>query len=117
MFGASAGRAAAAAAVLLVGAMLLQVLGELWQAAGSFVLGFELAPDHAQGQYQGLYGMGMGLSTMIGPPLMALLPLGLGVPGWWILGGLLLSAALVLKPAVSWCERTRSRYAAVVPVT
>ena len=116
-FGASAGRAAAAAVVILVVAMSLQVLGELWQAAGSFVLGFELAPDHAQGQYQGLYGMGMGISTMIGPPLVALLPLGLGVRGWWILGGLLLGAALLLKPAVAWCERTRDRYAEVVPIS
>jgi MFS family permease len=116
-FGASAGRATAAAVLLLVVAMVLQVLGELWQAAGSFVLGFELAPDHAQGQYQGLYGMGMGISTMIGPPLMALLPLGLGVRGWWILGGLLLAAALALKPVVSWCEATRPRYADVVPVS
>jgi MFS family permease len=114
-FGASAGRTVTAAVVLLTVAMGLQVLGELGQAAGSFVLGFELAPDHAQGQYQGLYGMGMGFSTMIGPPLMALLPLGLGVPGWWILGGLLLAAALLLKPVVSWCEATRPRYADVVP--
>lgn len=115
-FGASAGRTTAVAVVILVVAMVLQVLGELLQAAGSFVLGFELAPDHAQGQYQGLYGMGMGISTMIGPPLMALLPLGLGVPGWWMLGGLLLGAAVLLKPAVGWCERTRPRYAGVVPV-
>jgi hypothetical protein len=115
-FGASAGRAVGAAVVLLVVAAGLQVLGELWQAAGSFVLGFELAPDHAQGQYQGLYGMGMGISTMIGPPLMALLPLGLGVRGWWILGALLLVSSLLLKPAVAWCERTRSQYATAVPV-
>jgi MFS family permease len=113
-FGASEGRAVTVAVVLVCVATLLQVLGELWQAAASFLLGFELAPDHAQGQYQGLYGMGMGLSTMLGPPLIALLPLGIGVPGWWALGGLLLVAGLLTGPAVAWCERTRPRYAAVV---
>lgn len=111
-FGASAGRSAAVAVVLLAAATLLQVAGELWQASASFLLGFELAPDHAQGQYQGLFGMGMGLSSMLAPPLLALLPLGLGVPGWWILGGILLAAALLTGPAVAWCVRTRPRYAA-----
>ncbi len=85
------------------------------ESSASFLLGFELAPDHAMGQYQGLYGMGMGLSTMLGPPLIALLPLGMGVPGWWLLGGILLTAGLLTKPAVAWCERTRPRYDAPVP--
>jgi MFS family permease len=114
-FGASAGRSVTVAVALLCLATLLQVVGELWQASASFLLGFELAPDHAMGQYQGLYGMGMGLSTMLGPPLIALLPLGMGVPGWWLLGGILLTAGLLTKPAVAWCERTRPRYDAPVP--
>jgi hypothetical protein len=39
--------------------------------AASFVLGYELAPDRAVGQYQGLYGMGFGLSAMIAPAAVA----------------------------------------------
>lgn len=114
-FGAAGSRAVEVAVVLLVVAALLQVVGELWQASASFLLGFELAPDHAQGQYQGLFGMGMSLSSMIAPPLLAFLPLGMGVPGWWILGGILLAAAVLLGPAVRWCERTRPLLVEPVP--
>lgn len=112
-FGASGSATVALAVVLLVLAALLQVVGELWQAAASFLLGFDLAPDHAQGQYQGLFGMGQGIASMLAPPLIAFLPLGMGVPGWWILGFVLLGAGVLLRPAVAWCERTRPRYAAV----
>lgn len=104
-----------AAAGLLVAAALLDVFGELSQAAASFLLGFELAPDHATGQYQGLYGMGFALSALLAPTVMALLPLRMGLPGWWILGAILLAAALALGPAVRWAERTRSRYDVPVP--
>jgi len=112
-FGASGSSTVTLAVVLLVLAALLQVVGELWQAAASFLLGFDLAPDHAQGQYQGLFGMGQGIASMLAPPLIAFLPLGMGVLGWWILGFVLLGAAVLLRPAVAWCERTRPRYAAV----
>ena len=41
---------------------------------------------------------------------MALLPLGLGVPGWWLLGGILLGAALLFVPILRWAVNTRDRY-------
>ena len=110
-FGASGSQTVVGAAVLLVLAALLQVVGELYQASASFLLGFELAPDSAQGQYQGLFGMGQGIASMIAPPLIAFLPLAMGVPGWWLLGLILLAASLALGPVVAWCERTRPRYA------
>jgi MFS family permease len=112
-FGASGSAPVSVAVALLLVATLLQVAGELWQAAAGFLLGFELAPDHAMGQYQGLYGMGMGLSAMLAPPLIAFLPIGMGQPGWWLLGAILLGAALLLVPVVRWCERSRERYAVV----
>ena len=114
VLGASGSQTVVLAVALLVAGAVLQVVGELWQASASFLLGFELAPDHAQGQYQGLFGMAGGIAAMIAPPLIAFLPLGLGMVGWWILGGILLGAALLTAPAVAWCERTRPRYAEVV---
>lgn len=99
-----------ALAVLATGA-LLHVVGELVQAGAGFTIGFDLAPDHAQGQYQGLYGMSWSLTSLIAPPVMALLPLGLGTLGWWILGGLLLGSALLLAVTMRWAEATRHRYA------
>ena len=54
------------------------------------------------------------LAALLAPSVMALLPLRMGVPGWWILGAILLAAALALGPVVRWAERTRGRYAAAV---
>lgn len=96
--------------VLVVGA-LVHVAGELVQAGAGFTIGFDLAPDHAQGQYQGLYGTSWSLASLVAPPLMALLPLGLGTPGWLLLGLVLLIAAGALALATRWAEGTRDRYA------
>ena len=71
---------------LLAAGALVQVIGELLQSSGSFLLGFDLAADEAQGQYQGVWNTSMSISTMVAPTVLALLPLGLGVPGWIILG-------------------------------
>src|SRR5205085_9968390 len=45
-FGASDGRGVAVAVALVCVATLLQVVGVLWQASASFLLGLELAPAH-----------------------------------------------------------------------
>lgn len=47
-----------AAAALLIVAIFVHSLGEMWESSAGFALGFGLAPDHAQGQYQGLLGLG-----------------------------------------------------------
>ncbi|MGI9155908.1 MAG: MFS transporter [Marmoricola sp.] len=115
LFGLSGSTGAVAAAAILLGAALAQVVGELGQAAASFLLSFELAPPHATGQYQGLYSTGFSMAALMAPTLIAVLPLRMGVPGWWILGGILLAAALAVGPAVGWAERTRGRYGVLVP--
>jgi hypothetical protein len=114
LFGMSGSVGVVAACALLVAAGLADVFGELAQASASFFLGFELAAPQAIGQYQGLYSTGFSLAALMGPTVMALLPLRMGVPGWWILGGILLAAALVLGPVVRWAERTRGRYTTAV---
>jgi sugar phosphate permease len=99
--GASWGNAAIAVALLAAGA-LVQVMGELLQSSGSFLLGFDLAADHAQGQYQGVWNTSMSISTMIAPTVLALLPLGLGVPGWIILGVWFALIGVLFVPVVRW---------------
>ena len=95
---AAAGRGpVGAGAVLVVGAGLL-VAGELWQASGNFVLTFDLARPEAMAAYQGLFGMSYQLAAIIAPTLIALLPIGLGAPGWWLLGAILLGASLLAGP-------------------
>ncbi|ADB31465.1 major facilitator superfamily MFS_1 [Kribbella flavida DSM 17836] len=104
--GASGGGAVVAVALLAVGA-LVQVIGELLQSSGSFLLGFDLASDAAQGQYQGVWNTSMSISTMVAPTVLALLPLGLGVPGWIILGGWFALVGVLFVPVVRWAAARR----------
>ncbi|GAA3131392.1 MFS family permease [Kribbella aluminosa] len=98
---ASAGDVIVAVVVLAV-ASLVQTAGELLQSSGSFLLGFELAADHAQGQYQGVWNTSTSVSSMLAPSIMALLPLGLGVPGWIILGVWFAVVGVLFVPVVRW---------------
>ncbi|TCO35768.1 MFS transporter [Kribbella steppae] len=104
--GASWGNAALAIGLLAVGA-LVQVIGELLQSSGSFLLGFDLAADHAQGQYQGVWNTSMSISTMVAPTVLALLPLGLGAPGWVILGVWFALIGVLFPPVVRWAAARR----------
>ncbi|MFE0136465.1 MFS transporter, partial [Streptomyces sp. NPDC059037] len=59
----------ATVAVLVVGAVL-QVVAEMQQSAGSWQLGFDLAPAHQVGQYQGFFGTGVPVARTLGPLLL-----------------------------------------------
>jgi MFS family permease len=109
VFGTTSRMAAGVAAVVLVLGAAVHVAGELLQSAGSFVLSFELPPDEAMGQYQGVWGLNFGIASFAAPTLIALLPLALGMTGWLVLGGILLAASLLVGPAVRWAERTPRR--------
>jgi MFS family permease len=106
--GASGGGVVVAVALLALGAFV-QVLGELLQSSGSFLLSYDLAPDQAQGQYQGVWGTSMSISTMIAPTVLALLPLGLGVPGWIILGVWFAVIGVLFVPVVRWAATRQAR--------
>ncbi|WP_431677747.1 MFS transporter [Kitasatospora sp. KL5] len=100
-----------AAAVLLLAAAL-QVAGEMMLAAGSWEIGFGLAPADRQGQYQGFYGTGTAVARMVGPVLLTSLVLGGGTAGWLVLGGLFALAGAATGPAVRLAERSRPSAAA-----
>jgi len=85
-------------ALLLLGA-ILHVLGEMLQSSGQWALSFGLAPEHAQGQYQGLFAMSAQLGIMITPALATLLFTHLGSAGWLVFAGLFLVAGAA-SPAV-----------------
>ena len=76
LFGAASGGGVVVAVALLAIGALVQVIGELLQSSGSFLLGFDLPADHAQGQYQGVWNTSTSISTMVAPTVLALLPLG-----------------------------------------
>lgn len=116
VFALSSGRSAAVAVVVLVVAALVHVAGELLQASGSWGLGFGLAPEHAQGQYQGLYSTGFAAASMVGPVLVTMTALRFGLPGWIFLGIVFVSAGIASVPAAAWADRQRTATAAATAI-
>ncbi|MCQ0025564.1 MFS transporter [Streptomyces somaliensis DSM 40738] len=92
------GASPALACVLLLAGALVHVLGEVRQSAGSWGLSFGLAPEHAQGQYQGTYAMGADMGKMIAPALLTWLVIEYGAVGWAVMaaGFALVGAAMPL---------------------
>jgi hypothetical protein len=109
LFSALAGLPAWLAVTLLLSAAVVHTMGEIWHAAGGFELSFALAPPHAVGQYQGLFGMGLGLGVTAGPALLIGLCIGWGTFGWWTVGAMFAVTGLVTPAAVRWAERERQR--------
>jgi hypothetical protein len=101
----SAGRPSGATIVLLVAAVAVQTMGELWQAAASFALSFDLAQEHAHGEYQAVYAVGEGLERAVAPAVLGLLCIGLGPPGWLALGAIFAIAGALLPLVVRAAER------------
>ncbi|MFI9808640.1 MFS transporter [Streptomyces sp. NPDC052301] len=104
----SAGTPAWAAAVLLLTAVVIHTVGELWHSAAGFELSFALAPRHATGQYLGVFGLGAGLAEAFGPGLLISLCITWGRPGWYVLGAAFALTGMAAPPAVRWAQRRTS---------
>jgi hypothetical protein len=105
--GLAAGLSAWAALLLLAAAVVVHTYGELWQSSAMFAMDFGLAPPHAQGQYQGLAGLGNRAGQALSPLVLVglVLTVGrvglIGVGAWFALLG-------TAGPAIArWGERTR----------
>ncbi|WP_406016108.1 MFS transporter [Streptomyces sp. NBC_00984] len=99
-----------AAATLLMVAVVIHTIGELWHSAAGFEVSFALAPQHATGQYLGVFGLGAGLAEALGPSLLISLCITWGRPGWYVVGALFTVTGLVAPLAVRRAEyRQRSR--------
>ncbi|CAM3394482.1 MFS transporter [Stackebrandtia soli] len=109
IFALAAGQPMWIALVCLAAGTLVHVVGELLYAAGQWALSFGLAPEHAQGQYQGLFGLTTKLGSTLAPAITAVLILGWGWPGWLLFGASLLLAGICVPPMARWALRTRER--------
>ncbi|MFC9897630.1 MFS transporter [Nocardia sp. NPDC127579] len=101
-----------AVTAVAIGAAVL-TMGEILQTAGGYELANALAPEHAIGQYLGVFGSGIRLADTVGPLLLMWLCLGLGVLGWCIAAGLLVAAGLMVPRVARWAEATRPARALV----
>ncbi|MFC8449019.1 MFS transporter [Kitasatospora sp. NPDC057223] len=101
-------RAPATAAAILLTAVLLLSLGEVTSQAGSWTLGYALAPDHAQGAYQGVFQTGISITQALGPIAVTTLVLPHATAGWCALAATFATAAVALPPVTRHAERHRT---------
>jgi len=101
----SAGPASWAAASLLLTAVVIHTIGELWHSAGGFEVSFALAPEHATGQYLGVFGLGAGLAEAVGPSLLIALCITWGSPGWYVTGAMFVLTGAAAPLATRWAKR------------
>ncbi|MGO4649111.1 MFS transporter [Nocardia sp. 2YAB30] len=111
LYSASAAGPPIFASLVLTVAVAVQTLGEISQTAGEFELSFALAPDYAQGRYQGIFGIGTGIGIALAPALLGVLCIDRGQAGWIVLGGIFLGAGLIVGPAARWAQRTAAHLA------
>ncbi|QEV02571.1 MFS transporter [Kitasatospora aureofaciens] len=95
------------APVLTVLAVCIHSVGEVWESSGGYALGYGLAPDHAQGQYQGFLGIGFNAGQALAPLILTGAVLALGHTGWLLLGALFAAVGAAGPPVAAWAERTR----------
>lgn len=100
----SADRVAWIAVVLLLFAVLVHSLAEVWQVGGTFELSFALAQPEAQGQYQGLMGMGQEFAGAVAPVIVIPLCVNGGMVGW-------IALAVVVAAAGSVCALIEKHWA------
>jgi MFS family permease len=86
----------AIALAVLAAAAVLQVLGEVVLAAGSWHVGFALADPDRPGQWQSLWSSGQPLARAVGPAALTALVVGWSGPGWLVLGVVFAATGLLL---------------------
>lgn len=95
------------APALAVLAVCIHSVGEVWESSAAVALGFGLAPDHAQGQYQGLLGVGFDAGQALAPVVLTGAVLALGHAGWLLLGAFFAALGAAGPAVAAWAERTR----------
>ena len=101
----ASGPSPAVALSLLIAAIAIHSLAEVWQAAGAFELSFSLAKPEAQGQYQGVFGTSMGIAEALAPALLVALCVAWGKPRVDILGLVVTLAGLACALIERWATQ------------
>lgn len=101
------------AVALLVAGVGLHSVGEMYHAAGASELSYGLAPEERMTEYQGVFGLGMGVAETVAPYVLVVACLEGGWAGWAGLAVLLAAtgAALPFLASRPGPERTALRTA------
>ena len=100
-YAASHGVSAYIACALLVIAMAIHTFGELVGSAGSWSIGFGLADERHQGQYQGVWSLSWGLGGAVGPAFVTAMAITLGQKGWAIMAAIFLANGILMHALVT----------------
>lgn len=98
----------AAMGLILIGTAAL-TFGEMLFTAGEYALSFGLAPEHAQGEYQGVFSVGVGIGGAVAPTVLNALCLSAGPLGWAVLVTLIVAAGAAVPPVAAIAERGRDQ--------
>lgn len=106
LYSMSHGVGAIAASSILILASAVHVYGELIGSAGSWSIGFGLADERHQGQYQGVWSLSWGLGGTLGPAFVTAMAITLGQRGWVIMAGTFLLNGVLMHRLVtgSWSK-------------
>lgn len=100
---------APAPAIVVAAGVLIVVLGlslaEMTQSAAGWGLAYALAPEHAQGEYLGTFGLHLAVQGMLGPALLAGIVTSWGAAGWLTIGVAVLASTFLVKPMANACAR------------
>ncbi len=92
--------------IVLIWAGHVTITGaELWQSAAGWGLVAELSDHRRLGDYQGVWGMGGQVESIIFPALFTFLALEWGAPGWAVIAVIAVLAAVVAHPAARAAQR------------
>ncbi|GAB1646271.1 MFS transporter [Krasilnikovia sp. MM14-A1259] len=80
------------AVALLVAAVVAHSLGEIVSETGGWELAFEWADPANSGAYQGVSQAGVAIGRAVAPVVVTSTVIGLGLPGWLLLGSVFLAA-------------------------
>jgi MFS family permease len=104
LYSTSHGVGAITASAILIVASAVHVYGELIGSAGSWSIGFGLADEKHQGQYQGVWSLSWGLGGTLGPAFVTAMAITLGQKGWMAMAVIFLINGILMHKLVtrSW---------------
>lgn len=100
--------------IVLIWAGHVTITGaELWQSASDWGFTSELSDPRRLGDYQGIWSVGYQIEPIVFPALYTFLALKWGAPGWIVIAGIGVLAAVVAHPAARAAGRYAERFTTV----